>query len=339
MKLRRLLALFLFFGLAFCAGYVTLRPYRGFSGEAFVDIRRGASTLEIASDLASAGVVRSEWPFLLLRLIHPRSVLKAGEYRFDRPVSPLAVYHKILAGDVFYFAVTIPEGYNMFDIAETVSRTGVISREAFLAEARRGERIAAFAQGAPTLEGFLFPDTYRLTRHSTAEQLVGQMLRRFRDVFLELQGAAPSATRNVLEVVTLASLVEKETAVPSERPLAASVFRNRLRLGMPLQCDPTVIYALQIAGRYGGQIHKEDLALVSPYNTYARAGLPPGPIANPGRASLAAALSPAQTDYLYFVADGQGGHIFSKTFDSHSKAVASYVRGARRRASENGKPQ
>jgi UPF0755 protein len=333
-----LLVLFLLAGSLFYATYAILRPYQGFSGETFVDLRHGASTLEIAEDLATAGVIRTEWPFLLLRLIHARSVLQAGEYHFDRPLSPLAVYRKIVAGDIFYYSVTIPEGYNMYDIAEAVSRTGAITREQFLAAARHGERIAAYAQGAQTLEGFLFPDTYRITRHTTADHLIEQMLRRFRDVFRELRAGAPSPTRNILEVVTLASLIEKETAIPAERPLVASVFRNRLRLGMPLQCDPTVIYALEIAGRYDGQIHKEDLAIASPYNTYIRGGLPPGPIANPGRDSLAAALSPAQTEYLYFVADGQGGHIFSKTFDSHSKAVASYVRSTRRHASEDGRP-
>lgn len=323
--------------LAVYAGYMILKPYQGYGGEVFVDIRRGADTPEIAGQLARAGVVRAEWPFFLLRILRPRSVLKAGEYRFARPLSPLEVYRKIAAGDVFYYSLTIPEGYNMFDIAEAVARTGVITRQEFLAAARQGERIAAFAPGAQTLEGFLFPDTYRLTHRQSAGELVGRMLHRFRDVFAELQAAAPAATRNVLDTVTLASLVEKETAVPAERPLVASVFRNRLRAGMPLQCDPTIIYALQLEGRYDGRIHKEDLALPSPYNTYARAGLPPGPIANPGRTSLQAALAPADTNYLYFVADSNGGHVFSATLERHSRAVADYLRAGRRRAAKNGR--
>ena len=334
MTLRRTLLILLLIASPFIiyAAYSILRPYRGYAGELFVDIRRGADTLEISSQLEQAGVLRSEWPFLVLRFVRPRSVLKAGEYFFNRPLSPLEVYRKIAAGDVFYYSLTVPEGYSMFEIADAVARTGVLTAQQFLTEARRGERVAGFAAGAQTLEGFLFPDTYRLTRHGTAEALVGQMIKRFREVFTELQGAAPSPARNVLETVVLASLVEKETAVTSERPLVASVFRNRLRIGMPLQCDPTVIYALQSAGRYDGSIHKEDLSFNSPYNTYGRPGLPPGPIANPGRASLQAALAPADTNFLYFVADSKGGHVFSATLESHSKAVAGYVRANRRSA-------
>src|SRR5262249_34042177 len=218
----------------------------------------------------------------------------------------------------------------MFEIADAVARTGIVNRQQFLLEARRGERVADLAAGAATLEGFLFPDTYRVNHQTTAEQLVGQMVKRFRDVFAELRAAAQPPPGKVLQTVVLASLVEKETPAPAERPLVASVFRNRLRLGMPLQCDPTVIYALELVGRYRGQIHKEDLAVPSPYNTYAHPGLPPGPIANPGRASLQAALSPADTDYLYFVSDSKGGQVFSSSLERHSKAVANYVRGNRR---------
>ncbi len=315
---------------AIYAAVSILRPYQGYSEEAFVDIRRGVDTLEISGQLERAGVLRSEWPFLVLRAIRPRAVLQAGEYRFDRPLSPFEVFQKIARGDTFYYTVAVPEGYTMFEIAHAVARTGVISRQQFLMEARKAERIADLAPGAPTLEGFLFPDTYRISRHSTAEQLAGQMVKRFRDVFGELRAAAPAPAGNVLQTVVLASLVERETPAPAERPVVASVFRNRLRLGMPLQCDPTIIYALELAGRYTGQIHKEDLALSSPYNTYVHPGLPPGPIANPGRASLQAALAPADTDYLYFVSDNKGGHVFSSSLERHSKAVASYLRENRR---------
>ena len=327
MTFRRTLSLLLLgVGIAVLyAAWSILRPFQGYAGEAFVDVRRGADTLEIAGDLERAGVLRAEWPMLLLRVVRPRSRLKAGEYRFDRPLSPLEVYGKIAAGEVFYYSVTIPEAYSMFEIADAVAQTGVLTRRQFLAEAVKGGRIADLAPGARSLEGFLFPDTYRLTRHTTAEELAGQMIRRFREVY-----GRPSG--DVLATVTLASLVEKETALAAERPLVASVFHNRLSLGMPLQCDPTVIYALQLAGRYSGTIHKEDLALSSPYNTYARPGLPPGPIANPGRAALQAALAPAETGYRYFVADNKGGHVFSATLDRHSQAVASYVRANRRHA-------
>ena len=307
--------------LAVYAVYSDFRPFRGFSGETFVDIRRGAGAFEIAAQLENAGVLRDQWPFLLLRLLRPASLLKAGEYRFDRPLSPVEVYRRIARGDVFYYTLTIPEGYSMWEIAEAAARTGVIPRQALLAEVRRGERVADLAPGSHTLEGFLFPDTYRLTRHTTAEDLVGQMLKRFREVCKQL----PPAT-SLREAVVLASLVEKETAVAAERPLVASVFHNRLRVGMPLQSDPTVIYALQLAGRYRGEIFKDDLAVQSPYNTYMHPGLPPGPIANPGRASLQAAFSPAETNYFYFVADSKGGHVFSANLERHSRAVAGYRR-------------
>ncbi len=319
--------------LAAYAAYVMLQPYRGYPGETFVEVHRGAGTFEISAQLRQGGVLRAEWPFLLLRLVRSRSVLKAGEYRFDRPLSPLQVYRKITLGDSFYYPVTIPEGYNMFEIAEAVARTGVMTRQEFLLEAERGERLAAIAPGARTLEGFLFPDTYRLTRQGTAEDLVSQMLKRFREVFQPLQVALPAPGRSVLDTVTLASLVEKETPAPAERPLVASVFLNRLRIGMPLQCDPTVLYALQAAGRPSGEIYKDHLSFQSPYNTYVRPGLPPGPIANPGRASLQAALAPASSGYFYFVADNEGGHVFSATLDRHSKAVASFRRANGRRPS------
>jgi len=327
--LRRLLIILALLGVTLAAvlTYSVLTPYQGYSAPVFVDIRRGAGSVEIAGQLASAGVLRTQWPFLVLRLVSLRAVLQAGEYHFHQPLSPYQVFRKIAAGDVFYYSITVPEGYSMFEIAEAVARTEVISREQFLAEARRGERLVDLAPGAKTLEGFLFPDTYRVTRQTTAAELVGQMIQRFREVHDELKAARPAWTRNVYETVVLASLVEKETPLAAERPIVASVFENRLRIGMPLQCDPTVIYALQLADRYRGEIHKEDLSFQSPYNTYLHFGLPPGPIANPGRASLQATLDPNKTDYLYFVADNKGGHVFSSDLSQHSQAVANYRRG------------
>lgn len=330
MTLRRTLVLLVLALTAFSlyAAWAVLQPYQGYSTEAFVDIPRGVSRTQIGARLQAAGVLRSEWPFLLLRLLHPRATLKAGEYRFDRPLSPLDVHRKIASGDVFYYTLTVPEGFNLFDIADAVARSGVVGRQEFLLAVRESARISDLAPSAPSLEGFLFPDTYRLTRHTTAEELVGQMLQRFRQVWTDLHSPP-----NAFEIVTLASLVEKETPMASERPLVASVFQNRLRIGMALQCDPTVIYALQLADRYRGEIFKNDLAHASPYNTYVHPGLPPGPIANPGRASLQAVLAPAQTDYLYFVADRKGGHTFSASIQRHEKAVATYrrKRNARRR--------
>lgn len=326
MKLRLVLLLLALAAAGLYAAFALLQPHQGFSREVSVDIRRGAGTFEIAAQLAEAGVLRSEWSFLLMRALRPRALLKAGEYHFDRPLSPLEVFRKIAAGDVVYYSLTVPEGYTMFEIADAVARTGLLTRQEFLLAAQSAERIRDLAPRAHTLEGFLFPDTYRLTRHITAGELAAQMLRRFREVYQELHGSG-----DAYETVVLASLIEKETPVSVERPIVASVFRNRLRVGMALQCDPTVIYALQVAGRYQGELRKDDLAFHSPYNTYANPGLPPGPIANPGRASLRAALQPAATDYLYFVADGKGGHVFSTSFDRHSEAAARYRRVNNRR--------
>jgi UPF0755 protein len=310
-------------------GWAVLRPYQGYPAEVFVDIPRGASTRQIAGRLRDAGVLRSEWPFLLVRVLRPRATLKAGEYRFDRPVSPLEAYRRIVAGDVFYLTLTIPEGYNVYDIAGAVDALGVMDRVEFLQAAASPAPIQDLAPNAPSLEGFLFPDSYRVTRHTTPEELAGQMLQRFRQVWTEVQG--PAAAAPALQVVTLASLVETETPLAAERPTVASVFQNRLRLGMPLQCDPTVVYALLLSRRYRGEIYKDDLAFRHPYNTYVHPGLPPGPIANPGRASLEAALRPDASEYLYFVANGKGGHVFSASLDGHEKAVVRYRRSQGRR--------
>ena len=279
-------------------------------------------------------MLAAQWPFLLLRLGRRGSTLKYGEYRFEGPISALEVYRKLERGEVFYHSLTLPEGYTAVEMADAAAATGLLSRQEFLLAAGRGELIRDLAPRAMTLEGFLFPDTYRLTRQTTAPELIEQMLRRFREVYAELRASRPQAPPP-WETVILASLVEEETAVESERPLVASVFRNRLRIGMPLQCDPTLVYVLQQAGRYRGTLYKDDLELRSAYNTYRNQGLPPGPISNPGRAALAAAMAPSESGYLYFVADNKGGHVFSADIDRHSQAVAGY----RRANSHNARPQ
>lgn len=310
--------------LAAAAGLSLASRYAGFRRETFVDIPRGTPARSIARRLAEAGVIRWRWQFLLVRLLHPRAKLQAGEYRFAQPASPWEVFERIARGDVFYYELTVPEGSNMFDIAAAVEALGLIRAEDFLRAARDPSLIRDLAPEAPTLEGYLFPDTYRLSRHATAEDLCRMMTARFRQIWSRL--GSPS---NVHEIVTLASLIEKETALAEERPLIASVFLNRLRLGMPLQCDPTTIYAAMLEDRYRGAIFRSDLQSRQRYNTYQHPGLPPGPIANPGLASLQAALHPAQTDYLYFVAlpDGSGAHQFSRNLLAHQRAVAKYRRG------------
>ncbi len=306
-----------------------MQPYRGFEGETFIEIEHGTGTRGIAEQLAGKGVIQYPWQFLLVRAFRSHVALQAGEYRFNAPASVWTVYDRIGRGDVFYYELTVPEGSNMFDISSLVEQLGLLSRNDFLTAARDPKLIHDLAPQAPTLEGYLFPSTYRLTRHMTAIQVCRLMTDTFRKHWQQLP--KPDRPATVHDIVTLASLVEKETALPDERPTVASVYLNRLQTGMPLDCDPTTIYAALTENRYRGTIYKSDLNSDNPYNTYKHAGLPPGPIANPGVASLRAAIQPATTQYLYFVAkpDGSGGHQFSTTMAEHEKAVQAYRRGQR----------
>jgi UPF0755 protein len=259
--------------------------------------------------------------------------LKAGEYRFDHPEKLADVYTQLSRGEVYTISVTIPEGSNLFDIAQRLEIAGFGSKEKFLAAARTNVNlIADLDPQAASLEGYLFPDTYRFSRHATPAEIQETMVRQFRQV-----AAALGLQGDDHRVVTLASLVERETPIAAERPLVASVFVNRLAKGMPLMTDPSVIYAALLDGRYRGTIYASDLEADSPYNTYKHAGLPPGPICSPGAASLKAALHPAQTDYLYFVAasaDPSGKSRFSATLEEHAHDVAAYRKALREAGSQ-----
>jgi UPF0755 protein len=329
--MRRLgfLALFLIAALGGGASWLDSqlsRPYRGHRPEkVFVDIPHGTSRWGVAQILRSSDVIRSPLAFALFSDWHFRRSLQAGEYYFDHPVNSREVFWKIAHGQIFVHTVTLPEGWTMFDIADELDREGVCSRSDFLTAAHDTTLIADLAPQAYSLEGFLFPSTYEFTRRATCEQVVKRMVQNFRAVWETLKPAgAPEnpGSLTTLELVTLASLVERETPNAEERPLVAGVFYNRLRQGTPLQCDPTVQYAMELAGRPEKNVHAVDLRTNSPYNTYEHRGLPPGPIANPGEASLRAALAPATTDYLYFVANDQGGHFFSATLAEHNRNVA-----------------
>jgi len=304
--------------------------YQGFPSSVILDFPKGTSTSAMAAQLADAGVVRYSWQFKLARLLHPAARLQAGEYQFVHSDTTWNVFNRIVRGDIFFYELTVPEGSNMFDIAASLKQFDFLTGADFLKAARDPALVRDLAPHAPTLEGFLFPSTYRLTRRTTASDLCRMMTDLFHKQWRQLHGAGQAL--DAMQVVTMASLVEKETAVPDERPLVASVFSNRLRLGMPLDCDPTTIYAAMLDERYRGTIYRSDLASPNAYNTYHHAGLPPGPIANPGVASLQAAIAPAATDYLYFVAKagGSGSHQFSKTIDEHNRAVESYRRGTRK---------
>jgi UPF0755 protein len=315
------------------AGYLLNRTYAGFSNAVVVDVPKRTPTREIARLLRHNRVIRSEWAFLAARAIRPDSVLQAGEYKFDRPASVLEVYDRMVRGDVLRYEIRVPEGSNIFDIAAIVEQVGFLTRRQFLDVARDPSLIRDLAPQAPSLEGYLFPSTYFITRDTTAVEVCRRMTGQFRQVWNELKSAA-----DVHTTITMASLVEKETAIPEERHVITSVFNNRLKLGLLLQCDPTTIYAALLAEAYRGAIYQSDLERKSAYNTYRTAGLPPGPIASPGRNAIIATLHPAETDYVYFVAkpDGSGAHVFSASLEEHNRAVALYRRGTRNEIRQNG---
>jgi UPF0755 protein len=324
-----LLALLAIAGLGAGAGWLDSqisRPYRGHRPEkVFVDIPHGTSRWGVSGILAQNDVIRSRLAFAIFSAWHFHKPLEAGEYYFDHPVNSREVFWKIARGQAFVHIVSIPEGWTMFDIANEFERQGICIRADFLAAAHDTSLVSDIAPQAPSLEGFLFPSTYEFTRHATCEQAAKRMVQNFRAVWETLDPSGSALQTDgltLVQVVTLASLVERETPNAEERPLVAGVFYNRLRRNSPLQCDPTVQYAMELEGHRDKNVRPQDLRVDSPYNTYKHQGLPPGPIANPGEASLRAALAPTQTDYMYFVANDQGGHFFSRTLTEHNRNVA-----------------
>lgn len=288
----------------------------------YVLLRPGWTTRHIARELKANGVIHSDIAFLGMHVLRGGRTLKAGEYKFEGPENAMTVRDRLTHGDVFVRQVTVPEGYNMFDIAQAVEQAGLGPASDFLNAARTDLfLIKDLDPQAQTLEGYLFPDTYSFTRTMSAHDMAAAMVHHFKQ-----EAKLINLSSDVHRVVTMASIVEKETAVPAERPEVASVYYNRLKENMALAADPSVIYAALINNRYRGTIYQSDLQFASPYNTYKFAGLPPGPIANPGRASLEAALHPADTQFLYFVADAQGHHRFARTLDEHNRNVAAYRR-------------
>ena len=326
--------------------------------QTFVMLHPGYSTRRIAHELKNVGVIRSEEAFLLWHYFHRRPSLKAGEYLFEKAASAKDVHQRLARGDVYFHTVVVPEGFTIFDIARAVEAAGLGPAEDFLKVAESDTAlICDFAPAAHSLEGYLFPDTYQFSRMQSMQDIAAMMVNQFRTVARQI-GLAPAAPgdaagstpagsgRITVEVhtcginndpiasdlertVTMASIVEKETAVADERPMVASVYYNRLTKKIALDADPSVIYGELLAGTYTGALHHEDMRSSSSYNTYTRTGLPPGPIANPGRSALEAAMHPAQSDYYYFVADAQGHHRFAKTIEEHNKNVAAYRRAMR----------
>jgi UPF0755 protein len=310
------------------------RPYQGYAASERVLIPPGSNAQDVAQKLVECGVLSRQAPFLArygLGKLRGRT-LKAGEYQFDRPLSPADVYWKLARGEVYLHAVVIPEGSDRFDMARIFASEIGINPQEFLAATALPDRILYLDPHAPSLEGYLFPDTYLLPRGAPVPQMIGAMLARFRQVAQQHLGInLHPPPPNLHRVMTLASLVERETPNAAERPMIAGVFTRRLEKGMPLQCDPTVIYALRLlhgfSGAPSGAPTHDDLALDSPYNTYVHAGLPPGPICSPGAQSIQAALDPAPGTALYFVSNNHGGHYFADTLTGHNRNVNRYRQG------------
>jgi len=312
------------------------QPYQGYeAGEKYVDIPQGAGTGEIRRRLVEAGVVADDLTLRAALWWSGRSrSLKAGEYRFDRPINALDVVEKIANGDVYTRRLTFPEGLTIKEMAALYEMHGFGKARDFVAAAGDTMLIHDLDPQAKDLEGYLFPETYALPRVAPASQVIQSMVDRFKATYQGVvQGRSDSLTTR--QIVTLASLIEKETAQAQERPIVSAVYRNRIKKGMGMQADPTVVYALVKAGRYDGNIKRADLDFDSPYNTYKYPGLPPGPIASPGRASLEAALSPADVPYLFFVSRNDGTHVFAETLAEHNVNVnkwqVQYFREQRKR--------
>lgn len=302
-------------------------PYAGFSEPAVVDYAPGTSAFELADRLADRGVVRSRWLFLAVRTVRPDAILQAGEYEFSEPSSVWDVFSDISNGRVKLYALTIPEGLTRFETAAVVGDSQFATEEEFLELTADPAPIQDLFPEAESLEGVLYPETYHLPRTADGERLLEVMLEAFRENFTRARLGAVTELEPY-EALALASMVEKETAVATERPLVSSVYHNRLERDMRMQCDPTIIYGLLLEGRYRGAIYESDIRDPHAYNTYVHQGLPPGPIASPGWTSMRAAFHPAETDYLFFVAEStqSAKHVFTETLSAHNRAVAAYRR-------------
>lgn len=331
--LKRLLALSVI--LLFIAAAWFIREFttpQGPGGENIsFEIEAGGSVAAIARDLQEQGVIRRAWPLLLAyRLFHGRASLKAGEYVLPRPFSSRDVLLAVIEGRIRLHPLTIPEGLTRMEISRHLADEYGLNTERFLAASSQTDPIRDWDNRAGDLEGYLFPETYHFPKGSSPERIVSAMVRQFRESFIpEWRRRAEELGLSIRDVVILASLIEEETALPAERPMVSAVFHNRLRIGMKLDCDPTIVYALKREGRYTGRLRTRDLRWDTPFNTYLYRGLPPGPITNPGRSSLQAALYPSGDDYLYFVSRNDGSHHFSATYREHRDAVNRYQRSRR----------
>ncbi|HMW00031.1 MAG TPA: endolytic transglycosylase MltG [Acidobacteriota bacterium] len=319
-------------GFAYWVYHSLTTPLTHQAADRIIEIESGMGTRGILVRLWQEGVISSRFPLLVyLTVNRNQRPLQAGEYQFESPITPLKVIEKIQRGQVITHELTIPEGLNIFEVENLLKNRDSatpVNGQAVVAELRNITLIRDLDPTASTLEGYLFPDTYVYARNTTSAQLVTQMVRRFRDVFTpQFQARARELGMSVRQVVTLASLIEKEGKVDEDRALISSVFHNRLKRGMKLDCDPTFMYAAMLDGTWDGNVNNpQHRRSLSPYNTYLAPGLPPGPIASPGAKSIQAALYPAESEYIYFVLNEGGKHRFSRTDAEHAAAVAEYRR-------------
>ena len=299
-------------------------------GGKVVYVERGMPFRAIANRLETEGVIKSAKVFgWAAGAYGVKKKVKAGEYEFSGSLSMMQVLDALRKGRVKVYQVTIPEGYNISDVASAFAATGLVEKKDFLSRAKDRNFAKTFGIEGATFEGYLYPDTYNFEKGVTPDEIITKMTQKFLSVYnAEIAPTAKTRKISMTGLVTLASIVEKETGAGAERDMVASVYRNRLKRRMRLQSDPTVIYGIE---KFNGNLTRKDLATKTPYNTYTNYGLPPGPIANPGRASLLAALNPADTDYLYFVSMNNGTHRFSKTLKEHNAAVDEFQRSRRGR--------
>ena len=304
------------------------RPFETPPNTIVFEVVKGQTAKEIALNLKKSGIIKKTWPILLgYRIFFSAQSMKAGEYAITIPVSPKNVLHVLSEGAVYLHSITIPEGLIIQEVAELLDSEDFAAKKDFQQEAENTSLISALDREAEDLEGYLFPETYRFAKGASPEEIVSAMVFQFNKVFTqEWIERAEELGMTVRDVVILASLVEKETSLKDEKRIVSSVFHNRLKIGMKLDCDPTIIYVLKLVGKFKGRLRTKDLKFDSPFNTYLYSGLPPGPIANPGKHSLEAALYPAEEKFFYFVSKNDGSHHFSRTFREHQNAVNKYQR-------------
>jgi UPF0755 protein len=311
--------------------------YNAPTNETYIKIPHGAKTSQITDLLVGNGILHSRLPFsIYVRYYDLGRQFQAGEYRFDKPATPRQIARRLIRGDVYFHSITIPEGLTALETIDLLAKHGLGTADEFEKAIERTSWIRDINPAARSLEGYLFPETYRFGREENSEKIIKTMVNQFRLKYARLREEAPKySDLSLPETVILASMIEKEVKMPEEASLVASVLINRLNRGMPLACDATIIYALKISGVYNGNLRKADLSMESPYNSYIHKNLPPGPISNPGVGSLRAALNPANTDYLYYVSRNDGTHQFSRDYQSHLHAVNRYQKSLSRRRSRN----